>query len=260
MIDHLKLSKTTAIEALDNCSVNSDLKLIGLSPLKNFLPDLKVAIEHGDINDSSLFKNVFGLNTNFFYIIEQVDNNTVINYERGIGCIYEKNNQIYLDRKVSFVTGKNSSESFVNRTGTPFPFRCCNCNLVLHSSLPPTYFESLSPANCVLTSSEPCLPNPVVLHNDSLLGRLDNGIESISLSDNRLVDKFINLISKFSKQIKLKTSKLSLKKVEAETLDLIPTNNPKAKAGTLYYDNESNELKVFDGTSWRVLMLKENDT
>lgn len=258
MIDHLKLSKTTAIEALDNCSANSDLKLIGIAPLKTSLPDLRTAIDHGDINDSCLFKNVFGYNVNFFYVIEQVENNIVVNYERGIGHIYEKNGETYLDRKVSFVNGKNSAENFVNTSGQPFSFRCCNYNLVLYSSLPPTYFESLSPANCVLTSSEPCLPNPVVLHNDSLLGRLDNGIESISLLDNRLVDKLINLISKFTKQLKLKTSKLSLKKVETETLDLIPTTNPKAKAGTLYYDNESNELKVFDGTSWRVLIFKEN--
>lgn len=259
MIDHLKITKTTAIEALSNCNSNSDLILIGTSPLKFSFSSLKVAVENGVINDSSSFKNVFGYNVNFFYVIEQVDNNVVVNYERGIGCIYQKDGNTYLNRKISFVIGKNSVESGVNKTGTPFPFKCVNHNMVIYSSLPPTYFECLAPTNSVLTSSESCIPQPVPLVNDSFLARLQDGIEAISFSDSRLIDKISNLISKFSKQLKLKTSKLSVKRVEVEAVDLIPTTEVKAKKGSFYYDEHSDTIKVYNGTSWRSLSFIKDD-
>lgn len=258
MIDHLKLTSKMAIEGLCNCSLNNDLKLTGLTHLSQCSSSLKASINSGLLDDSALFKNVFGYNVNFFYIIEKIENDTVTSYERGIASIYKQNDNTYLDRKLSFVIGQNSVLATVNSSGKPIEFGPLNNNLIIYSTLPPTYFECLSPSHCVLTSSEGCIPQPVVLHNDTFLGRLDNGIEDISFSDSRLIDKIINLITKFTKQLKLKTSKLSLKRIETEILDLVPSSNPQAKIGTLVYDKETNELKVYDGKYWKALMFKES--
>jgi hypothetical protein len=262
MIDHLKISKITAIEAVANCHEGQDLELIGTSSLKNCGETLKHAVQSGHLNDDFCFSKIFGYNTNFFYVIEQIQNNAVCWYERGIAYVYDKDGRTFLRRIRSFVTGKNSYECSPNVTGDPYPFKCCSYgnNVLIYSSIPPTYLESLAPANCVLTSSDSCLPQPVVLNENSFLSRFDGNIEAVSFSDERLVDKITALISKFTKQLKLKTTKLTAKKAEFETLELTPSVNPQAKAGTLRYDKDSKSLMFFDGQSWRKVSLEPSDS
>lgn len=261
MIDHLQLTHQTAIEALSNCDQNNDLVFVGTNSLSQVCSLLKSSVETGLINSDHSFSKVFGYNTNFYYVIEQVEKDVVVNYERGIGYVYEQNGNNYLKRLRSFVTGKNSVEAAVNKTNTPFEFRCYNsCNLVIYSSLPPTYIECLAPEHCVLTSSQSFLPQPVVLNTNSFLARINDNIESVSFDDERLIDKITSLISQFTKQLKLKTSKLTTKKAEFETLQLTPSTDTTAKAGTLRYDKQSNKLMLFDGQSWRTVSLEPSDS
>lgn len=244
-----------AIQPLCNCSLNSDLKLVDPLELAHCCSSLNDCVKSKEISSENSFESVFGYDVNFYYIIEQIENETVINYERGIGCIYKKDNHTYLNRKLSFATGKNAGELYPNRTNVPFPFKCYNdhSNIVLYSSLPPTYLECLAAENSVLCSSSPCLPNVVSLDNDSFLGRFDSTITSVSFSDSRLVDKIAALICKFTKQLKLKTSKLSLNRVETNMIDLVPSSDVKAKIGTLYYDEESDSLKLYTKNGWRTI-------
>lgn len=256
MISNLTIKAQTAIEALGNSPDNIDLELIGIEPLKKVLPSLKAAVEANGINDSCRFVEVFGLDTNFFYIIESVHDNKVCGYERGIGCIYLKNDKYFLNRKRIFVYGNNSVECAVSRDNVPKSF-ACNCNTYIYSTIPPTYLESLAVDNSVLCSSMSSLPHPVGMVEDSLLARMSDKIESISFKDDRLVSKIINIIATFGKQLKLKTTKLSLKRVEPEVIDMVPTSNIKAKRGSLYYDESDNKLKLYDGEQWKVISFTE---
>lgn len=257
MISNLSIKAQTAIEALGNSPDSIDLELLGIEPLKNILPAFKYAIEANSINDSCRLVEIFGLDTNFFYIIESVHDNKVCGYERGIGSIYIKNDKYFLNRKRIFVYGNNSLECAVSTDNVPKSF-CCNCDTYIYSSIPPTYLESLSVDNSVLCSSMSCLPHPVGMTEDSLLARMSDKIESVSFKDDRLVSKIINAITTFGKQLKLKTSKLSLKRVEPEIIDMVPTSNVKAKRGSLYYDESDNKLKLYDGQSWKTIMFLED--
>lgn len=243
------------MEAVANCNQNPDLELIGVSALIDHSPILKQAVESNTLTENNSFKNIFGLNTNFYYVIESISNNAVSFFERGVGYAYEQDNKIFLKRHSPFVHGKNQLECVPCRDGVPHPFMCCGngCRTMIYSSIPQSYLECFVVDHAILTSSEQFLPNPVQLKNDSLLGRFDGDIESVPFDDNRLVDKISNLVSKFTKQLKLKASKLSLKRVEPEIIDLVPTSNPKAKKGSLYYDEQEDSIKVFDGENWKTL-------
>jgi hypothetical protein len=97
------------------------------------------------------------------------------------------------------------------------------------------------------------VPQPVQIQQNSFLSRLDGDIESVDFEDDRLVDKITKIIAKFTKQLKLKTSKLTLKRIEPETIDMVPTSNVKAKRGSLYYDEQDDTLKIYNGQSWKTI-------
>lgn len=260
MADQLKITSKTAIQPLCNCSSNSDLKLVDPSHLCHCCSSLKDCVLSNQISEENSFEHIFGLNNDFFYIIEQIENEKVINYERGVAFVYSKDGHTYLNRKYSFFVGKNVTEAFPNRTNVPFPFKCYDehSNIVCYSTIPHSYQECLAVDNGVICSSSPLLPHVVSLQEDSLLGRFDDIVTSISFTDNRLVDKIGHLISKFSKQLKLKTTKLSVKRIEAETVDLLASSNVKAKKGSLYYDESDDTIKVYNGSEWKtVAFVKE---
>lgn len=257
MIDHLKTNKKTAIELLKNNPNSLDLELIG----NKDLPRYSKNYEYSELSEDLLFKNVFGTHTNFIYVIQSVccSTNSVCLYERGVGYIYENNGSYFLKRTISFVRGKNHSDCSVNYSNTPLDFYCSSESkyTILTSSLPYTYLESLVVPNSVLCSSDMCLPQPVTIKENSFLVRFDERIESVEFEDDRLIDKITKIISKFTKQLKLKASKLSLKRVEPEIIDMVPTSNVKAKRGSLYYDESDNKLKLYDGQQWKTIAFTE---
>lgn len=258
MIDHLKNSKKVAIQALANHPNTLDLQLVDIQNVALNIDIVKKSIAAGGIDQSQTFANIFGLDTNFFYVIEQVKDNKVVNYERGIGSVYQQDNDFFLKRKISFVIGNNAGESYNNPTNTPLFLRCEN-NVMIYSSVPPTYFECMSVPHAVLTSHDVCLPQPVVLPENSILGRLNGNIQSVSFDDVGFIENIIHSISQFTKQIKLKTSKLISKRSQVEILDLEPISNPHAKEGSMYYDKYSRTVKLYDGQNWRTLAFVKDD-
>jgi hypothetical protein len=258
MIKQLTIKKNIALEAVKNCSTNEDLELVGVQSLKDYSEQLKYAIEAGSITDETNFKDTFGYNNNFFYVLEVVNNETVEGYERGVGYIYEQDNRIFLKRVAPLYEGKNSSECYPCKDLNGKTF-CSSDNVLLYSSAPTTYLEALVVESCVITSSDPCVPNPVHLPNNSMLVRFDDNIEGVTFSDKRLVDKVVDIFSKFSKQLKLATSKLSVKRAEADTIDLVPlsSENVKAKVGSFCYDKTTNTVKVYTANGWRTLQFEQ---
>jgi hypothetical protein len=241
-----------------NCSTSEDLELVGTKPLETYSDQLKFAIQAKEINDDLKFDKVFGYNNNFFYTIEVIKDSKVDGYERGIGYIYKKGSKTFLKRVLPLYCGKNSLECAPSREKCGRAF-CSNDNVLIYSSVPHTYLEALVVENCVIASSDPCLPNPIHLPNNSILARFDDNIEGVTFSDKRLVDKVVDIFSKFSKQLKLATSKLSVKRAEADTIDLVPlsSENVKAKVGSFCYDKNTNTVKVYTTNGWRTLQFEE---
>lgn len=254
-INHLTIKNLIALEALKNNNSCSDLELDGIEPLKFVSESLKHSLEFGGITEANKFASIYGFDNNFFYVIESVDTDTksIIYYERGIAYIYSNDDRTFLKRIRLFVSGKNSNEFSVSQDGVPQPINCSSFKTLIYSSVPPTYLECLASEHSVLCSSTSSLPNPVTMENNSILARLDQDIQSLSFDSDHFVNFVVNAISKFAKQLKLKTSKLSLKRVESEILDMIPSSNIKAKKGSLYYDETDNTLKLYNGDSWKTL-------
>ena len=115
MIKQLTIKKNIAIEAVKYCPASEDLELVGTKPLKNYSDQLKYAIDAGSITDATNFKDTFGYNNNFFYVLEVVNNQVVDGYERGVGYIYEKDGRTLLKRIAPLYSGKNSADCSVCR-------------------------------------------------------------------------------------------------------------------------------------------------
>jgi hypothetical protein len=258
MIKQLTIKKNIAIEAINSSCANEDLELIGTKSLENYSQQLKFAIQANEIGDHLKFSEVFGYDNNFFYTLEVVKDSKVDGYERGVGYIYKKDDKTFLKRVAPLYCGKNSVECSPSKEKCGRTF-CSSDNVLIYSSVPYTYLEALIVEHCVLTSSNPCLPNPVHLPQDSILARFDSDIEGVTFSDSRFIDKLVYVFGKFTKQIKLATSKLSVKRAEADIVDLVPVNSAtaKAKVGSMCYDKLSDTVKVYTKQGWKTLGFQE---
>lgn len=254
---NLKTVTQTAIET--GCIDQDDnLYLCGVEGLQQVNEFLSLAVKNNNINQNNTFKNVFGFDCKFFYIIEQMQNGEVIRYERGLGNLYENNDKIFLKRN-PMVAGKNSRELCFDKTICT-KFQCDNCSqLVVCSSYPPSYIECLVDKNSIITSIESFIPHSFVVEENSLVGRLDGDVKSISLKDKSFIDLVSDALCKYTKQLSLKTSKLDAKKISAPILQINPSAPPPAKEGCIYYDESEKALKFYDGTKWRTLIFKDDE-
>lgn len=258
-IQKITTSPTTAIEALSKNPDSEDLELVGHEPLVNVSKSLASAVKAGVLNSDNSFAKVFGYDTSFFYIIECVTKEKVTSYERGIATIYEKDNRTFLKRQIPIVNGTNSSQCISSSSCGLTPFSCCDSDCtVLYSCSPHTFIESLCLDNCVLATHTAFVPQPLQVQENSFLGRLDDKLQSIPLDNGNFIEKIVKYIGNFTKQIKLKTSKLSLNRLEPQVIDMVPTSNVKAKKGSLYYDESDDKLKIYDGEKWKTIAFIES--
>jgi len=261
-IDHLTINQTTAIQPLAHCEeINTDLQVLDIKHLSGCTDQLAAAIKSGGITEQSSFINVFGPNKNFYYCLEQFNNGVKSYYERGIAQVYTKNDKVYFKRICVLYYMFGANQIIQNATGQPQSIKCNHtpCNTYAYSCIPPTYYECLAPENAVLTSSDSFVPNPIPVKQNSFLLRFDEQIENVDLDDKRLIPYIVKLISNFTKQLKLSTSKLTTKRTETELLDLKPTVNPKPKVGSIYYDKDNDQVKVYTSNGWRTLSYLEDN-
>lgn len=257
---NLKITTKTASETAIQPPKSSSLKLCGIEKLNQINPDLASAFDQ-----SNLFVNVFGLDTKLFYVAEKVssDNKFVLR-ERGIGYV-SLTDDGYLFNRLVPISVQYSDGSVSPSNGRAIDlYTNPGENIVISSSYPASHIELLHDAHCVITSREPFVPAPVILKDNSLLGRFKEDIVSIAFSDfssvEELQNALIESISKYSKQINLSCSKLSLDNANApissSLFQLNPTSSPPAKRGTIMYDENDNNIKYYDGSSWRTLLTK----
>jgi hypothetical protein len=254
MNQKIKITNKTSIEVLKKCSDSNDLELVGICELSCCSQAFKNAVESKYINEDCCFNKNFDDDCSFFYFIEAVKNGSIVYYERGIASIYSKDGRTFLNRHTPLVYGENSNKAVVIKDGIGFPFNYNDdTKLVLYSTVPHSFLECLALDHSIIGCSDPFFARPIQLEQNSILARFDDDIEGVGLDDNRLIDKLINAFAKFTKQIKLKTSKLSLKRLECETIDLLSTSNIKAKKGSLYYDESDDTIKVYNGNEWKTI-------
>lgn len=252
--------KTTTHKAIELARIDHEdnIELLGIYGLCDVNQPLSYAVKNKTITDCNCFSHVFGNDCRFFYALEQVKNNKVIKYERGIGYLSDKNGKTVIVREIPIATGSDPS----NQTpcvGGCTPFRCTDCDyLIAYSTVPQLYVENLLESNSLITSVAPFTPHSFSVSENSLVGRLDGNIQSLSLNENKFVEKLWGALSLFTKQIILKTSKLDIKKLATNILQFVPISKPAAKRGCLIYDKTDDQLKYYDGEKWRLLLWEED--
>lgn len=249
---NLKTSKIAAIELAISNHNNSDLELAGLKSLSDFNKSIAISLSNNSINNS--FETIFGYDCCFFYNIEKIHDNKVLSSEYGIGNIEKINNTIFLKRNRPIYFSYNNK--ITQCCNGPHHFNCNDSEyLIAHSVVPASYIELLANSNCIIGSSAPFCPSPIPINNNSFLGRLDDNMKSIPFSElfthPELISAILEVITTYTKQLSLKTSKLDAKRLCSDSLQLNANDKILDKKGTLGFDGKN--LKFYDGEVWRIL-------
>jgi hypothetical protein len=241
------------------------LELVGTQSLEK-CDFFKETLRAGEIKEEFFLRNVIGLDQNFYYSVQCLPNTPSCSmngcvYERGIGYLYEQDGRVFLKRSVPVMNHYADNTSSVNNSSTPMQFNCCDLEstVIVSSITPPTYAEALAVPNSVLASSEGFLPAPVQLPQNSFLVRLFENITSLSFDSEMFIDIIVNTLAKFTKQIKLKTSKLCVKRIQSDMIDLNPSSSAKAVKGSLYYDETTDTIKFYNGTKWKSFVCVDEE-
>jgi len=244
----IKNATTLAIELGKANSKNYDIELLGTESLSK-VPNLATAVKKGIYSSSiNSFLSVYGLDCKFFYSFE-VDSQDNPFTERGIGYIEKQDNKFFLKRSrpLYFLEGGSMIAALRMR-----PIVCPDeTNIIVSSYIPTSLSEVLADEHSVTVCETPHLPTSVALDKNSVLGRKDGPLESLEFSD-----VVITALKEHTKNLILKSPKLSVKSVNVNSIQLNSSKNAPEQKGTVYMDDKTRNLMFFDGSSWRRILTE----
>ena len=181
----LKVTNQIAIEKGIQLE-NNDIKLIGCECLCD-CDDHKIISgfikEHNCCDKKNSFKKVFGFNHKFYYKIEKFDQSNVASYEVGIGYLEKNDKDIVLKRHqplfFSTEKGLNPCPSFAGHI--KFHCECDHHLLIVSNYFPDNYLQILADPHCIIASIDKHFPSPVYIDKNSVIGRLQDSIQSINI-------------------------------------------------------------------------------
>lgn len=239
----LKINPSLSLELAEDTRDDRFL-LLGHETLESYVPAirfLKDALfsEHYETGDHLLYQASFvyqgrdhfqevGLG---IFIVE--DDKYYIKRERPLYTIDESGNIGYSDKLLEFFCDKISDEK-----------------VVISAYLPRNVKEVLYLPHTIITCESPHLPVPVEINKNSLLGRLNENIESIDIATIFTPNNVLSVLTKFTRMIKLMCSVFDVKKLRTAQLDFRPSAKPAEKEGACYFDKQDKTLKYYNGTGW----------
>lgn len=217
------------------------------------------------INEDFLLQKCIPVNQNFFYIAEQCDCSshlrTVTFYEKGVGELYKKGRKFYLKRERA---------TYFNDSGTgeyPAPPSAFHnfekdAHIIIKSIIPDQYLDLFAYPYSVLCSIEPYTPTPVELEESSVIGRLNDQVQSIDkdelrqiLTDQNIVgavqdnqdnlllnSKVVDLVNRESR---ISTPVIHIKSVHNNSIKPVNPNR-----GSIIFNDETGNFEGFNGNDW----------
>jgi hypothetical protein len=280
----IKTANNACVSSLTALAGSSDLKIGCVSVLEKYKDEYAPyakAVPHP--------QDSVGLNQRFFYKVQEYEirNNekTLVVGECGVGEIYKKRKSFFLRRHFALRSFDNSS-SYKPRDGALHEFSTFIDYLILESYRPADYHEALASPYSVLCSIEQNTPSPVELQEKTLLGRLDDRIQSIDaqelrqilngdtdtylkLTDKELEHVFKNIKNTILKALRGNTSAISTK---SQKIDLLTAHSSvaapiiqakpeytdkkkptKPRAGMIIFNKDKKAFEGYDGNSWKRL-------
>lgn len=241
---------------------STDIRLLSLDHMKKCESDLRsFAIQE------VLLYGAIPTKRNFFYIIECYDNSSynrvLLHKEYGVGELYKKGRGNFLKREfpIRLFSGPDQQEQptydkLKKFDGDKF--------LLVKSYIPKDFIDLYAYPYSVLCSIERGVPTPVELEENTLLGRLDDTIQSIDKDELRriLTDQaIVDAINQTESPINLKSNYLELNNdstffAPSVSFKAIYTNKkkpPKPARGTIIFNDQAGCFEGFDGVSWKKL-------
>jgi hypothetical protein len=128
------------------------------------------------------FAKNFGFNSKFYYKISHRKNLEYLSCEIGLGYLEKKEDRIYLKRISTVLAIENNQ--LINTYGSAHNFKC-DCHeegmLLISSYNPVDMMHLLIDKNCIISSIEAGVASPVYVNKNSIVGRLNGNVESISI-------------------------------------------------------------------------------
>lgn len=239
----MKINPNLSIELAEDVG-NKKFLLLGHDNLDSIIPYISELKE-------GLFSNHYESGDNLLYHASLVCEDHNHFQEVGLGCfkIIDGKNYIIRDRPFYYIDHENK----VDRAQDLLQFFCdksVNEKLIVTTYLPQTIQEVLCCPNSVVACDSPHIPLPVTIKNNSFLGRLDDGIQSIDISSIFTPNNVLSVLSQFTRMLKLMCSVLDVKRLRTSHLELKPSTAPSEKEGSIYYDKEQKVLKFHNGREW----------
>ena len=164
---------------------------------------------------------------NFFYEIKKTQDERHFPYtESGIGEFYEEKGSIFFRREYVFSAEESDGRYKPHMGNPPRLLNEEGYKFILTKHLPTNYSDILASKNSVLCSTEPFTPTPVELQDNTLLGRLNNIIQSID---------------------------------QNELWSMLLCKNKKPVTGSIRYNKKDKCFEGYNGKRWRALMWGENE-
>lgn len=218
------------------------------------------------ISEDTLLQNIIPNKRNFYYTIEHVSCRTInqkcIVKETGYGEIYKKGKNYYLKREVTlkFFDGHNEYNTVPTSKHSFYP----TDTLLIKSTVPDEYINIFAYPYSVLCSIEQFNPTPVELEEKTLLGRLNDEIQSIDKDELREIltdDNIIKAVTENKEDLNLNSSINIINEnanLLSNSITIKPSysNSHKPKnpvRGTIIYNADENCFEGYDGSRWRSL-------
>jgi len=230
--------------------------------------------------DLSFWKNTnkeieFFTEQNLFYKLYKigVDGKTFNYMETGIGELHKKGKKLIFSREYCFEhSDQDCSDCEYTQVNKARHGKVPNIRLgsgeelFLTKFLPDNYKYILSSENSVFCSTDKFTPSPVELQNNTLLGRLDDQIQSIDQDElmKMIPPKSIaEIISNNKKTFDINSTNLNITnnkaRISTPYVHLKYNEDIRPKKGYLRYNYEDNCFEGFDGKKWRAFYWEGND-
>lgn len=177
--------KTTNRIVLEQAIQHSDhsIELIGCKNLCECDQILENLVKENKICDKkNTFIKAFGLNSKFYYTISHRKDFSYYSHEVGLGYLEKVEDKIYLKRIHTVLVVENNQ--IINTYGCGHTFNC-HCHedgmLLISNYNPKDLLQLLVDKHCIISSIDECVASPVYIDKNSLIGRIENNIQSISI-------------------------------------------------------------------------------
>jgi hypothetical protein len=251
------------IETFCSCEThpNNDFLLTGHLNLENANQDYKIAVNSNSLSEKNYIKNAIGLGpeNTFNYVLESFLNKKQIKHETGVGYAYEIDSVVRFKKLFAIMHGTDPEESHYCNYTQPVFYCTEGAVNIIRGFIPDVYNYNLHFDNGILISTAPYIPSCLHIKENSLVGRFNQDLQNISFDDPDFIDYIGRCVSHYTKQLNLKSSKVSAKAISTQSIQFNPSSLQNIKSNTLVYDENTDTLKFYNGIKWRTVKWEDEE-